>query len=268
MFKSSILQYQDQGTAEERLWRAVITKTLEEWMCGPLSFSRKAEQFLFDDKKDFKAVCSSAGMDPDTLEKAAHDHSRPRHPKRKYSLPCAHSKAAKLFRNRPVGANERSGFNVLLLAANRFRNCSGKFFLQRHQSNANESRDADRVADFASLDALDGIPERHARDLQQFGFIRLRGRFGKIPGQKHRARSSDTLLERSMPRISFQHSAARPHSSRSSRCADSRARDANAPRRLREFPNCKRRSGNRYCPTRMTLPFSSMGTTPVARFLK
>jgi hypothetical protein len=69
MFKSSFLHIQDRGTAEERLWRAVITKTLEEWMCGPLSFSRKAEQFLFDDNKDFKAVCSSAGMDPERLRK-------------------------------------------------------------------------------------------------------------------------------------------------------------------------------------------------------
>jgi hypothetical protein len=69
MFKSSLLQIHDQGTAEERLWRAVITKTLEEWICGPLSFSRKAEQFLFDDNHDFKAVCSSAGMDPDRLRK-------------------------------------------------------------------------------------------------------------------------------------------------------------------------------------------------------
>jgi hypothetical protein len=69
MFKSSFLHIQDRGTAEERLWRAVITKTLEEWMCGPLSFSRKAEQFLFDDNKDFRAVCSSAGMDPERLRK-------------------------------------------------------------------------------------------------------------------------------------------------------------------------------------------------------
>jgi len=69
MFKSSILQINDRGTAEERLWRAVITKSLEEWMCGPLSFSRKAEQFLFDDNHDFKAVCSSAGMDPERLRK-------------------------------------------------------------------------------------------------------------------------------------------------------------------------------------------------------
>ena len=69
MFKSSVLQIQDRGTAEERLWRAVITKSLEEWICGPLSFSRKAEQFLFEDKNDFKAVCSSAGMDPERLRK-------------------------------------------------------------------------------------------------------------------------------------------------------------------------------------------------------
>jgi len=69
MFKSSMLQIHEKGTAEERLWRAVITKTLEEWICGPLSFSRKAEQFLFDDNKDFKAVCSSAGMDPERLRK-------------------------------------------------------------------------------------------------------------------------------------------------------------------------------------------------------
>jgi hypothetical protein len=69
MFKSSLLHIHEQGTAEERLWRAVIAKTLEEWICGPLSFSRKAEQFLFDDNSDFKAVCSSAGMDPDRLRK-------------------------------------------------------------------------------------------------------------------------------------------------------------------------------------------------------
>jgi hypothetical protein len=67
MFKSSLLHLQERGTAEEKLWRAVITKSLEEWICGPLSFSRKAEEFLFEDKNDFPAVCSSAGMDADRL---------------------------------------------------------------------------------------------------------------------------------------------------------------------------------------------------------
>lgn len=57
----------DRGTAEENLWRAVIAKTLEEWVRGPLRYSRIAEEFLFDDDRDFRAVCSSAGMDPGTL---------------------------------------------------------------------------------------------------------------------------------------------------------------------------------------------------------
>lgn len=67
MFKTATLPLHDEGTAEEKLWRAVIARTLEEWVCGPLAFSRKAEKFLFEDTSDFKAVCSSAGMDPDRL---------------------------------------------------------------------------------------------------------------------------------------------------------------------------------------------------------
>jgi len=69
MFRNTIFHGRDRGTAEEKLWRAVIAKTLEEWISGPLSFSRKAEQFLFEDNQDFQAVCSSAGMDPDRLRK-------------------------------------------------------------------------------------------------------------------------------------------------------------------------------------------------------
>src|SRR5580704_776064 len=57
MFESAIFQHQDQGTAEEKLWRAVIARTLEEWVRGPLRYSRKAEEFLFDDNRDFLAVC-------------------------------------------------------------------------------------------------------------------------------------------------------------------------------------------------------------------
>jgi hypothetical protein len=32
-----------------------------------LRYSRKAEEFLFHDEKDFQSVCSSAGMDPSNL---------------------------------------------------------------------------------------------------------------------------------------------------------------------------------------------------------
>ena len=69
MFESSVFGNRDRGTAEEKLWRAVIARTLEEWVCGPLSRSRKAEKFLFEDEGDFQAVCSSAGMDPGNLRR-------------------------------------------------------------------------------------------------------------------------------------------------------------------------------------------------------
>src|ERR1019366_1103372 len=61
------VSHNDGATSEERLWRAVIARTLEEWVRGPLRYSRMAEQFLFDDNNDFPAICSSAGIDPGDL---------------------------------------------------------------------------------------------------------------------------------------------------------------------------------------------------------
>ena len=52
---------------ELKLWRAVIASTVEEWVHGPLSKKREAEQYLFDDDHDYRAVCSSAGIDPENL---------------------------------------------------------------------------------------------------------------------------------------------------------------------------------------------------------
>jgi hypothetical protein len=69
MFENSAFQNRHDGSAEERLWRAVIAKTLEEWVKGPLRYRRIAEEFLFHDNKDFLSVCSSAGMDPLRLRK-------------------------------------------------------------------------------------------------------------------------------------------------------------------------------------------------------
>src|ERR1700681_1061583 len=69
MFERSVFQNRNQSTAEMKLWRAVIARTLEEWVRGPLRYSRIAEEFLFHDKKDFLSVCSSAGMDPLRLRK-------------------------------------------------------------------------------------------------------------------------------------------------------------------------------------------------------
>jgi hypothetical protein len=54
-------------TAEQRLWRAVIASTVEEWVNGPLRQKREAEKFLFTDTKDYRQVCESAGINPEDL---------------------------------------------------------------------------------------------------------------------------------------------------------------------------------------------------------
>jgi hypothetical protein len=52
---------------ETRLWQAVIVTTIQEWISGPLRSKRQAEEYLFHDKKDFAAVCQSAGLDAGRL---------------------------------------------------------------------------------------------------------------------------------------------------------------------------------------------------------
>jgi hypothetical protein len=56
-----------QETAEQILWRAVIASTVEEWMHGQLRRKREAEEFLFQNDKDYNIVCVSAGIDPQNL---------------------------------------------------------------------------------------------------------------------------------------------------------------------------------------------------------
>jgi len=53
--------------AVQKLWRAVIASTVEEWVSGPLRKKREAEQFLFDDNHDYRTVCYSAGINPENL---------------------------------------------------------------------------------------------------------------------------------------------------------------------------------------------------------
>jgi hypothetical protein len=55
------------NTPETRLWRAVIARTIQEWISGPLGRRREAEQYLFEDNKDFRLVCGSAGIDSGEL---------------------------------------------------------------------------------------------------------------------------------------------------------------------------------------------------------
>jgi hypothetical protein len=54
-------------TAEQKLWRAVIASTVEEWVRGPLRQKREAERFLFSDDQDYRTVCYSAGINPENL---------------------------------------------------------------------------------------------------------------------------------------------------------------------------------------------------------
>ena len=55
--------------AEQRVWTAVIARTVEEWVSGPLGSQREAELYLFTDETDFPAVCRSAGLDPQALRR-------------------------------------------------------------------------------------------------------------------------------------------------------------------------------------------------------
>ena len=54
----------DQGSANQRLWLAVIESAIAEWVRGPMPHKHRAEFFLFQDEDDFPFVCRSAGLDP------------------------------------------------------------------------------------------------------------------------------------------------------------------------------------------------------------
>ena len=58
---------EDQEIAEQKLWRAVIAGTVQDWIRGPIRRQREAEQFLFHDDHDYRTVCFSAGIDPGNL---------------------------------------------------------------------------------------------------------------------------------------------------------------------------------------------------------
>ena len=66
---SATVSKDTKSTTEVRLWQAVIVGAIQEWMSGPLRRKREAENFLFNDNKDFPLVCESAGMDAGRLRK-------------------------------------------------------------------------------------------------------------------------------------------------------------------------------------------------------
>ena len=72
MSETLIYASEDRQVAVQRLWRAVIASTVQEWMTGPLRRQREAEQFLFADERDYRTVCFSAGIDPGNLRDRLH----------------------------------------------------------------------------------------------------------------------------------------------------------------------------------------------------
>jgi hypothetical protein len=59
-----------EGSANEKLWMAVIDSAIEDWVRGPGAHKRKAEFFLFQDEDDFPYVCRSAGLDPSLVRES------------------------------------------------------------------------------------------------------------------------------------------------------------------------------------------------------
>ena len=67
MSVSMLQSAEAEETAVQKLWRAVIASTVEEWVNGPLRRKHEAEQFLFSDNHDYRTVCYSAGINPENL---------------------------------------------------------------------------------------------------------------------------------------------------------------------------------------------------------
>ena len=64
------LVFNNLGSANERLWRAVIDSAIADWVRGPNLHKRKAEYFLFQDEDDFPFVCRSAGLNPESVRES------------------------------------------------------------------------------------------------------------------------------------------------------------------------------------------------------
>jgi hypothetical protein len=53
--------------SERRLWTAVLVSAVEDWRMGTLRAKRSAQEFLFEDDRDFMEVCAGAGIDPSSF---------------------------------------------------------------------------------------------------------------------------------------------------------------------------------------------------------
>lgn len=64
---NSAIEIQEQVAGEQRIWLAVIARTVEEWVGGALRNQMEAEEYLFKDSSDFSSVCAAAGLDAGAL---------------------------------------------------------------------------------------------------------------------------------------------------------------------------------------------------------
>lgn len=64
------LAIEHQGSANQKLWQAVISSALVDWVRGPARHKEKAEYFLFHDEDDFPFVCRSAGLNPESVRES------------------------------------------------------------------------------------------------------------------------------------------------------------------------------------------------------
>ena len=64
------LVFHNQGSANERLWLAVIDSAIADWVRGSVCHKGKAEHFLFQDEEDFPFVCRSAGLNPESVRES------------------------------------------------------------------------------------------------------------------------------------------------------------------------------------------------------
>ena len=54
-------------TTENRMWRVVIARTIQDWLSKPLRAKREAERYLFENSADLSWVCESAGIKVEQL---------------------------------------------------------------------------------------------------------------------------------------------------------------------------------------------------------
>jgi hypothetical protein len=67
MFKKMELVAKPEQTTASALWRAVIARTIQDWLSKPLRPRREAERYLFENSSDLSSVCNLAGIDVERL---------------------------------------------------------------------------------------------------------------------------------------------------------------------------------------------------------